>query len=81
MFLYFIFIIKFTKKKKIDNSKLFCCRDPTPKIDNVITTTWEPIAETGLAYLFIDDKMSMKYEMYGDRMKLFKELYEKYYEP
>ncbi|XP_045450639.1 juvenile hormone esterase-like [Melitaea cinxia] len=55
--------------------------DPTPKIDNVITTIWEPIAETGLAYLFIDDKMSMKYEMYGERMKLFKELYEKYYKP
>ncbi|XP_026486963.2 juvenile hormone esterase-like [Vanessa tameamea] len=75
-----------------DTDKLVCDRmcimwtnfakygDPTPKVDNVITTTWEPIAETGLAYLVIDDKMTMKYEN-TERMKLFKELYEKYYKP
>ncbi|XP_052741654.1 juvenile hormone esterase isoform X2 [Bicyclus anynana] len=53
--------------------------DPTPKIDNVITTTWEPIAKTGMARLVIDDKLTMNYDTDTDRTKLFKELYEKCY--
>ncbi|XP_050682621.1 juvenile hormone esterase-like [Leptidea sinapis] len=53
--------------------------NPTPKTDDVITTIWEPFAEPGQAYLYIDDKLTMKHELYPERMKLFKELYEKYY--
>ncbi|XP_039755547.1 esterase FE4-like [Pararge aegeria] len=53
--------------------------NPTPEIDtHLITTTWEPIAETGMACLLISDKLSMKYDIYPERTKLFKELYEKY---
>ncbi|XP_034831504.1 juvenile hormone esterase-like [Maniola hyperantus] len=53
--------------------------DPTPKTDSLIPTTWEPIAETGMACLLINDTLTMKYEIYPERIKLFKELYEKYY--
>lgn len=51
--------------------------NPTPKTDNLITTNWEPIAETGAACLVIDKDLSMKYELYPERMKLFLEMYEK----
>ncbi|XP_026732282.1 esterase E4-like [Trichoplusia ni] len=51
--------------------------DPTPRLDFLVTTKWEPIAETGVACFVIDRKMKMKYEVYPERMKVFEELYEK----
>ncbi|OWR45084.1 antennal esterase CXE11 [Danaus plexippus plexippus] len=51
--------------------------DPTPTIDEVITTTWEPLAETGFNCLMIDDKLSMKEDARTERTKLFQELFSK----
>lgn len=51
--------------------------DPTPSVDSVLTTKWEPIADTGMACLVIDKEMTMKYEVYPQRMKVYEELYEK----
>ncbi|PZC84162.1 hypothetical protein B5X24_HaOG200135 [Helicoverpa armigera] len=53
------------------------CGDPSPRLDFLITTKWEPIADTGMACLVIDKTMTMKYEVYPERMKVFEELYEK----
>ncbi|XP_049874735.1 juvenile hormone esterase-like [Pectinophora gossypiella] len=52
--------------------------DPTPKTDDLITTKWAPLAETGCGFLRIDDKLTMKEDVYPNRMKLYKELYENY---
>ncbi|XP_028178028.1 esterase FE4-like [Ostrinia furnacalis] len=52
--------------------------DPTPEVNELLPTKWEPIAETGLAYLYIDEELKMKEDLYPARVKLFKELYEKY---
>ncbi|KAI5645520.1 carboxylesterase family domain-containing protein [Phthorimaea operculella] len=52
--------------------------EPTTEKDEVITTKWEPIAETGMACLLIDDQLTMKYDIYPERMKLFQDLYGKY---
>ncbi|CAH0694262.1 unnamed protein product [Spodoptera exigua] len=51
--------------------------DPTPSVDTSLSTKWEPIADTGLACLVIDKELTMKYEVYPQRMKVFQELYEK----
>ncbi|CAH2039798.1 unnamed protein product, partial [Iphiclides podalirius] len=52
--------------------------NPTPDIDDVITTKWEPTGDSKMAYLFIDDKLTMKTEPYPARTKLYEELYKKY---
>lgn len=55
-------------------------RNPTPIVDgSLITTKWEPITESSVPCLVIDDKLTIKYDFYNARMKLYKELYEKYY--
>lgn len=56
----------------------FISSDPTPKINELITTKWESIAETGFCYLEIDDKLQMKENLKPERMKFFEELYLKY---
>nr|QLI62116.1 carboxylesterase 4 [Streltzoviella insularis] len=54
--------------------------DPTPKTDSkVITTKWEPLAETGMTCLLIDDKLTMQDNVYPARMKLFESLYKNAY--
>lgn len=50
--------------------------DPTPIVDNIITTKWEPISNTNDACLVIDETTEMKYEVYPERMALYEELYE-----
>ncbi|CAG9793753.1 unnamed protein product [Diatraea saccharalis] len=54
--------------------------NPTPNINNLITTKWEPATETSLPYLYIDENLVMKREteLYPSRAKLFTELYAKY---
>ncbi|XP_068618693.1 uncharacterized protein [Battus philenor] len=53
--------------------------NPTPRIDNIITTKWQPVTEDRMMYLFIDDKLTMKCEPNPERTHLLKELYTKYY--
>ncbi|CAG4950628.1 unnamed protein product [Colias eurytheme] len=55
--------------------------NPTPKTDEIISTIWEPIAETGLTYLYIGKDLTNKQELYPKRTRLYKELYEKKYKP
>ncbi|CAK1550576.1 unnamed protein product [Leptosia nina] len=55
--------------------------NPTPKTDELIPCIWEPIAETGLTYLQIDKDLTNKHTLYSKRMKLYTELYAKYYQP
>ncbi|GBP80677.1 Esterase FE4 [Eumeta japonica] len=53
--------------------------DPTPKTDDIITTKWQPIAETGFNYLLIDEKLRMQEgSPLPNRAKLYQELYDKY---
>nr|AII21985.1 odorant degrading enzyme CXE11 [Sesamia inferens] len=51
------------------------CGDPTPRVDSLVTTKWEPTTDTKLACLVIDQSCSMKYEVYPQRMTLFEEMY------
>ncbi|CAG5025184.1 unnamed protein product [Parnassius apollo] len=52
--------------------------DPTPKIDDVITTKWEPVGDNEMAYLVVNDKLTMKNKPYPRRTKLYEELYRKF---
>ncbi|XP_014362171.2 esterase FE4 [Papilio machaon] len=52
--------------------------NPTPTVDDIITTKWEPVTDI-MSYLFIDDKLTMKENPYPNRTKLYEELYKKYY--
>ncbi|KAL4715847.1 hypothetical protein ACJJTC_014579 [Scirpophaga incertulas] len=72
---------KIVRKRLVEMWTNFArCGDPTPKLDDLITTKWEPIAETGVVFMYIDDKLTMKEEkdLYPARAKLYKELYAKY---
>ncbi|CAB3258992.1 unnamed protein product [Arctia plantaginis] len=53
--------------------------NPTPKLDHLIPTKWEPITAEGVSCLVIDETIKMKYDVYPHRMKLFEELYDKKY--
>ncbi|KAM3966209.1 juvenile hormone esterase-like [Aphomia sociella] len=52
---------------------------PTPEVNDVITTEWKPIDDTAMFYLSIDYDLTMKKNLYPERTKLFKNLFEKYY--
>ncbi|XP_041986522.1 esterase FE4-like [Aricia agestis] len=53
--------------------------NPTPELNNVISTKWEPVEENKIKYLLINDKLTMKINPYEDRMKIFTDLYREYY--
>ncbi|XP_026762565.2 juvenile hormone esterase-like [Galleria mellonella] len=53
--------------------------NPSPTIDNVITTEWKPVEDSEISYLFIDENLTMRKNPYPQRMKLFKNLFENYY--
>lgn len=55
---------------------MFCFRNPTPKMDKMITIKWDPVTEDQMRCLIISDKMIMKDEVYRERMKLFQQLYQ-----
>ncbi|KAL4715845.1 hypothetical protein ACJJTC_014577 [Scirpophaga incertulas] len=72
---------KIVRKRLVEMWTNFArCGDPTPIVNDLITTKWEPIAETGIVFMYIDDKLTMKEEkdLYPTRAKLYKELYAKY---
>nr|AQY62713.1 carboxylesterase [Cnaphalocrocis medinalis] len=52
--------------------------NPTPQVNELLPIKWEPVTETGLAYLYIDENIKMKDELYPARTKLFKDLFAKY---
>ena len=51
--------------------------NPTPKVDSVVTTQWIPMTGTQDSCLVIDRDLKMKFEIYPQRMKVFKEIYGK----
>ncbi|XP_013190632.1 esterase E4 [Amyelois transitella] len=52
---------------------------PTTEVNEVITTHWEPVEYSNVKYLVIDQDLKMKSEPLKERMRLFEELYEKYF--
>ncbi|XP_063535527.1 juvenile hormone esterase-like [Cydia strobilella] len=54
--------------------------DPTPVVDNLITTKWEPLGPSGRS-LFIDDQLTMQAFPYTARTALFEQLYNGQYGP
>nr|QEE13693.1 carboxylesterase 13 [Mythimna separata] len=53
------------------------CGDPSPRMDSLATSKWEPITAKGVACLVIDKNIRMKYEVYPQRMGFFEEIYQK----
>lgn len=70
----YLYLCNFVRRKTIN---LFY-RDPTPQVNELLPIKWEPVTETGLAYLYIDENLKMKDELYPARTKLFKDLFAKY---
>ncbi|KAI5645521.1 carboxylesterase family domain-containing protein [Phthorimaea operculella] len=52
--------------------------NPTPVVDNLIPVKWEPTTEKKMNCFVINDTLSVKHEVYPERVKLFQELYEKF---
>ncbi|CAG9087589.1 unnamed protein product [Plutella xylostella] len=53
--------------------------NPTPEINEKVTTKWEPFVEGHPVYLRVTDQLKLEESLLPERIKLFRELYEKYY--
>lgn len=63
---------------KLSHTIKYDCRVPCPETNAIITTKWEAVG-TNMAYLLIDEELTMKQQPYPERTQLYKELYDKYY--